>query len=234
MRNISRTRSRPVTSSETGCSTCRRVLTSRKEMVPSWPTRNSHVPGADVPGLAQDRLGRVVEGRRPARRSGTARAPPRPASGGGAAASSRGWRPPRRCRAGRPGTGSRRGAACRGSARRSTRRGRTPRRPRGPRTRTCSATSPISRATFRPRPPPPNAALIAIGRPCSSANATTSSAFSTGSWVPATSGAPTFSAMWRALTLSPRFSMASGGGPIQVSPASMTAWAKSRFSARKP
>ena len=44
MRNISRTRSMPVTSSVTGCSTCRRVLTSRKEMVPSWPTRNSQVP----------------------------------------------------------------------------------------------------------------------------------------------------------------------------------------------
>jgi hypothetical protein len=43
-RNCSRTRSMPVTSSETQCSTCRRVLTSRKEMVPSWPTRNSHVP----------------------------------------------------------------------------------------------------------------------------------------------------------------------------------------------
>ena len=44
MRNISRTRSRPVTSSETGCSTCSRVLTSRNEIVPSWPTRNSQVP----------------------------------------------------------------------------------------------------------------------------------------------------------------------------------------------
>ena len=33
------------------------------------------------------------------------------------------------------------------------------------------------RATFMPRPPPPNAALIAIGRPYSLANATTSSAF---------------------------------------------------------
>ena len=29
-------------------------------------------------------------------------------------------------------------------------------------------------------------------------------------------------------------SIASGGGPIQVSPASITAWAKSAFSARKP
>ena len=97
-----------------------------------------------------------------------------------------------------------------------------------------SVTSSISRATFSPRPPPPNAALIAIGRPCSSANATTSSAPSTGSFVPATRGAPTFSAMWRAFTLSPRFSIASGGGPIHTSPASITACAKSRFSARKP
>ena len=44
MRNCSRTRSMPVTSSVTGCSTWRRVLTSRKEIVPSWPTRNSQVP----------------------------------------------------------------------------------------------------------------------------------------------------------------------------------------------
>ena len=34
----------PVTSSVTGCSTCRRVFTSRNEMVPSCPTRNSQVP----------------------------------------------------------------------------------------------------------------------------------------------------------------------------------------------
>ena len=34
----------------------------------------------------------------------------------------------------------------------------------------ASATSAISRATLRPRPPPPKAALIAIGRPFSSAN----------------------------------------------------------------
>ena len=97
-----------------------------------------------------------------------------------------------------------------------------------------SATSSSVRATLRPRPPPPKAALIAIGRPFSLANATTSSASSTGSLVPATSGAPTFSAMCRALTLSPRLSMAAGGGPIQTRPASITAWAKSRFSARKP
>ena len=90
------------------------------------------------------------------------------------------------------------------------------------------------RATLRPRPPPPKAALIATGSPCSLANATISSASSTGSAVPGTSGALARAAMWRALTLSPRESMASGEGPIQVSPASMTAWAKEAFSARKP
>ena len=53
----------------------------------------------------------------------------------------------------------------------------------------ASATSSISRATLRPRPPPPNAALIAIGRPCSSANATTSSAFvDAGPWCRAPAG----------------------------------------------
>ena len=91
-----------------------------------------------------------------------------------------------------------------------------------------------SRATFIPRPPPPNAALIAIGRPCSSAKASTSSAPDTGSLVPGTSGAPARVAMCRAVTLSPRSRMACGVGPIQVSPASITAWAKSAFSDRKP
>ncbi|SHX09224.1 Uncharacterised protein [Mycobacteroides abscessus subsp. abscessus] len=42
--NCSSTRSTPAVSSVTGCSTCRRVLTSRKEIRPSWPTRYSTVP----------------------------------------------------------------------------------------------------------------------------------------------------------------------------------------------
>ena len=49
MRNISRTRSSPVTSSDTGCSTCSLVLTSRNDTVPSCPTRNSHVPAPAYP-----------------------------------------------------------------------------------------------------------------------------------------------------------------------------------------
>ncbi len=89
-------------------------------------------------------------------------------------------------------------------------------------------------ATFRPRPPPPNAALIAIGRPYSAANASASAAPLTGPSVPGASGAPTCLAMCLACTLSPSASIAAGGGPIQVSPASMTARAKPAFSARNP
>jgi hypothetical protein len=76
--------------------------------------------------------------------------------------------------------------------------------------------------------------LIATGSPCSRANASTSAADETGSGVPGVSGAPTLSAMCRARTLSPSASIASGGGPIQVSPAAMTARANSAFSARNP
>lgn len=97
-----------------------------------------------------------------------------------------------------------------------------------------SATSSRSRATLSPRPPPPNAALMATGRPYWSTNSSTSAASATGLRVPGASGAPTFSATWRAETLSPRRSIASGDGPIQVRPAAMTARAKSAFSARKP
>jgi len=56
----------------------------------------------------------------------------------------------------------------------------------------------------------------------------------TGPGVPGARGAPTFSATWRAVTLSPSASIASGEGPIQIIPASITARANSAFSARKP
>ena len=75
---------------------------------------------------------------------------------------------------------------------------------------------------------------MATGRPWTSTNSSTSEASATGFSVPGASGAPTFSATCRADTLSPRRSMASGEGPIQVRPASITARAKSGFSARKP
>ncbi len=75
---------------------------------------------------------------------------------------------------------------------------------------------------------------MATGSPFSFANCTTSSAPPTGSAVPGTCGAPARCAMCRALTLSPRLSMAAGGGPIQTRPASITACAKCAFSERNP
>ena len=50
-----------MTSSETQCSTWRRVLTSRKEIVPSWRDEELARPGAVVAGLGEDPLGRRVE-----------------------------------------------------------------------------------------------------------------------------------------------------------------------------
>ena len=89
-------------------------------------------------------------------------------------------------------------------------------------------------AIFKPRPPPPCAALIATGNPCSFAKAMISSAFLTGSAVPATSGAPAFAAILRAETLSPSALIAEGGGPIHVNPASITLCANTAFSDKKP
>ena len=98
----------------------------------------------------------------------------------------------------------------------------------------ASVISAALRTTFRPRPPPPNAALIAIGSPYCCANASTSATPLTGPSVPGAIGAPTAAAIRRAATLSPSASIAAGGGPIQISPASMTACAKEAFSARNP
>ena len=84
-----------------------------------------------------------------------------------------------------------------------------------------------------PFPPPPNAALTTIGYPMRSASFCASSGV-TGSSVPGTIGAPTRLAVFRAVTLSPIISMASGGGPTNDRPASSTALANAAFSARNP
>ena len=78
-----------------------------------------------------------------------------------------------------------------------------------------------------PRPPPPKAALIATGHPCSSPNETTSAASVSGSLRPGTPATtPALSAAIRELILSPMISMASGGGPTNVAPAPAIARAK--------
>ena len=75
---------------------------------------------------------------------------------------------------------------------------------------------------------------MATGSPCSFAKAMISSGVSTGSIVPATNGAPTSAAIFRADTLSPNERIAAGGGPIQIKPAAITRSAKSAFSERNP
>ena len=75
---------------------------------------------------------------------------------------------------------------------------------------------------------------MAIGNPCSSAKDRAAAASSTGPSVPGTKGAPARTAISRAVTLLPSVRMTSAVGPIQVRPASVTAWAKSAFSDRKP
>ena len=82
-----------------------------------------------------------------------------------------------------------------------------------------------------PLPPPPYAALIATGQPTCSPNAITSSTLVISSSVPGTLSTPPRSAALRAEILSPIKSIASGGGPIQITPRSVIVRAKSAFSA---
>ena len=63
IRSWSATRSRPVTSSVTGCSTWRRVFISRNAGSPRSSTRNSQVPALDVADRARQRQGRLAEPR---------------------------------------------------------------------------------------------------------------------------------------------------------------------------
>ena len=69
-----------------------------------------------------------------------------------------------------------------------------------------------------PLPPPPYAALIATGQPNSSPNATTSSTLVIGSSVPGPPRRPRPRPPCASEILSPITSMASGGGPIHVTP----------------
>ena len=85
-----------------------------------------------------------------------------------------------------------------------------------------------------PRPPPPKAAFTATGQPKASPNSTTSPASVGAVPVPGTGATPALVAATRLLILSPMVSMASGGGPTQTAPASITAWAKPAFSAKNP
>ncbi len=81
-----------------------------------------------------------------------------------------------------------------------------------------------------PLPPPPAAAFTRTGKPSRRAAA----AASPPSSAPGTSGTPARATVARAASLSPMVAIASGGGPIQVSPAASTARPKAALSARNP
>ena len=118
--------------------------------------------------LVQPRSRRVSEAPR--------RAPPRPSSDTGAAASNRARRNAARGRRRDRGLALRRGERARRSARyRACRRRKLP-WPRSRRARTRPPATLASRATTMPRPPPPADALVTTGNPISSANATASAA----------------------------------------------------------
>ena len=100
-RSCHSTRSKPVTASVTGCSTCSRVFISMKKKSPVGIEQEFDRAGADViDGFRQRDRGRAeLVAQAPHRRR--ARGIPRSASGGAAAPSSRARRDARRCRAGR-------------------------------------------------------------------------------------------------------------------------------------
>jgi hypothetical protein len=75
---------------------------------------------------------------------------------------------------------------------------------------------------------------MATGQPCSSPKAMTSSADVRKSVVPGTPVTPARWAASRDDTLSPMISMASGGGPMKVTPLAVMARAKSVFSLKNP
>ena len=75
---------------------------------------------------------------------------------------------------------------------------------------------------------------MATGQPNSSPKEITSSADVRTSERPGTPATPPFSAARRELILSPITSMASGGGPTNVTPSAVIARAKSAFSEKNP
>ena len=224
-RSCSSTRSSPVTSSVTGCSTCSRAFISRKKCVDGIVGVGDELDraGAVVArGLRQrDRL--VARASRAARRRRPATATPRSPSGGAAAASTRARRARARCRACRRSPAPRCAARAAGSARGTRGRRRSP--PAASRRAAAIASSRSSaRSTTRiPRPPPPAAALTSTGY------STVSRRVASGRSARRPRSAASF-----ARTLSPISSIASGDGPTNTTPASAHARASAGFSDRKP
>ena len=89
-------------------------------------------------------------------------------------------------------------------------------------------------AARMPLPPPPSTGLISTGKPIRSASDRRRSALCSDPLYPGTMARPAAAIADFAASLLAILRMASGGGPMNSSPASRTASAKSAFSERKP
>ncbi len=234
IRSWSATRSRPVTSSVTGCSTWSRVFISMKVGSPRSSIRNSQVPAFTYPtarrerqrGVAETAPKSVLDARRRALLEDLL-----VATLDRAVALAE-------MDAGAVGIEEHLHLDMAGALdepledhpvvrerRASLATGRGQARP-GRRAR--------SRTTRIPLPPPPAAGLIRSGMPIFLAALVRRSSDWSSSSYPASTGIPSDTASRRAAALSPIVRMASGGGPTQRRPAAMTRSAKSAFSARNP
>ena len=227
MRSCCSTRSRPVTSSETVCSTWSRGLTSRKLTHPSPSTRNSHVPRPTYPTASKSRLDQST------RVSST------PSGRAGAGASSMSFWLRRCTEQSRVEITAKLPWESRAHWVSTWRAVRMNRSTKNPSVSCPWAAKKRSRSssdsmTVMPRPPPPSAFFVTIGYPLAATKSSTRVREVTGPEIPATGATSTDSASRRALILSPRASRTCGEGPIQTIPASRTAWAKPGISERNP
>lgn len=234
-RSCHSTRSSPVTSSVTGCSTWRRVFISMNqyEAGASPGTMNSTVPAPTYPhDLAACTAASPIAAR------------VRSSSRTDGASSMIFWwrrwsehsRSPR-CTTLPCPSAMTWISMCRGrSIHRSTSRVSSPKEARASRRAAAisSASSASSRTSRMPLPPPPAEGFSRTGMPISLAATPSCSSVSPLPEEPGTTGTPAAATVSLARILSPISEIASAGGPMKTRPASAQARAKPAFSARKP
>ena len=228
--SCSSTRSRPVTSSVTGCSTCRRVFISRNQNSPSAAEQELDGAGPDVADGAGGGDGGVGHPARAAPRRRPATAPPRRSSGDGAGSSTPARAATTVCRGRRRTPASRRA----GRARRSARQNTVPSPNAAAASRSAPATGLVELVGRRARCAcPARRRRPTPSRACGKPTAAMSSAPST--LESGSTGTPAARISALASIFEPIASIAAGGGPIHVEPGvDHRAGERRPISARKP
>ena len=98
----------------------------------------------------------------------------------------------------------------------------------------CCSKSAILRNTRIPRPPPPAAAFIIIGKPIRVASCCAMATLVKSILLSSIMGTCASMATFFAITLSPRLSITCGSGPTNTMPSSLQRWANFAFSLKKP